>query len=549
VTDNVVEHPRLAEIYDALEADRSDLEVYARIAEELGARRVLDVGCGTGTFALLLAGRGFDVVGVDPSLASLDIARAKPGAYRVRWVHGYATSLPGLQVDLATMTANVAQAIVERPDWEATLRAVHAALRTGGRLVFETRDPAYRAWLGWNREQTYSVTEIDGVGAVESWHEVTDVRGPLVTFRSTTVFASDGEVVTSDSTLRFRDRGEVEADLVAHGYVVDEVRDAPDRPGRELVFIARRPGRGSSAVPDQNLAPFAEPLPRPDDVRPVGCERNCVGLKLSHDEQSTARVRLRQRLLDPFGQAVGLQRQRFSPICEALECRLPDAVEREDDASDPRRVINHPLDERQPVSGSEQRQEARSCEAAPGEGGILDSRSGKLVRVVAEPVLPLRQQPGRAQRHSVCDRVGRCGEIPREDRIDRRCGVRARPPDELDGNAVADARDALRRHALQAPGSEVAQPASRREGETLLELELALSHDQHLDVGDVVRDAARDAPRPYYFVSHDGQRIRDPLRDLTQHDTPRRRRHRPGYVELERKTRRNTLPYSSSPSR
>ncbi|MDT4903716.1 MAG: hypothetical protein QOH52_1732 [Pseudonocardiales bacterium] len=43
--------------------------------------------------------------------------------------------------------------------------------------------------------------------------------------------ASDQEVLPSDSTLRFRERDEVEADLVAHGFVPDEVRDAPDRPG------------------------------------------------------------------------------------------------------------------------------------------------------------------------------------------------------------------------------------------------------------------------------------------------------------------------------
>jgi hypothetical protein len=55
------------------------------------------------------------------------------------------------------------------------------------------------------------------------------------------VFAADGVVLTSDSTLRFRTVDEVEAALVGHGYVLDEMRDAPDRPGREFVFFARRP--------------------------------------------------------------------------------------------------------------------------------------------------------------------------------------------------------------------------------------------------------------------------------------------------------------------
>lgn len=241
MADNIFEHPRLAAVYDPLDPDRSDLDAYLAIAEELGARSVLDVGSGTGVFALLLADRGLDVTGVEPAGASVDVARGKPGSERVRWIHGDATALPPMQVDLATMTANVAQAIADPADWSGTLRGIHAALRPGGALVFETRIPARRAWESWVRESTYGVTEIEGVGAVESWHDLLDVDGPLVTFRSTTVFTSDGEVLLSESTLRFREREEVEADLAACGYTVTDVRDAPDRPGREFVFFARRP--------------------------------------------------------------------------------------------------------------------------------------------------------------------------------------------------------------------------------------------------------------------------------------------------------------------
>jgi SAM-dependent methyltransferase len=242
MADAIFEHPLLASVYDPLDPDRSDLEVYAAIAAELGARHVLDIGCGTGTFALLLAARGLEVTGVDPAAASLDVARAKPGAGGVRWIHGDATALPPMRADLATMTGNVAQAIAEPPDWHGTLAGAWQALRPGGHLVFETRDPARRAWLEWNREASYQVAEVPGVGEVRQWCDLLDVEGPLVTFRMTWVFASDGQVLTSDSTLRFREREEVEADLAAAGYVLREVRDAPDRPGREFVFFARRPG-------------------------------------------------------------------------------------------------------------------------------------------------------------------------------------------------------------------------------------------------------------------------------------------------------------------
>ncbi|MFC8598731.1 class I SAM-dependent methyltransferase [Isoptericola sp. NPDC057191] len=241
--DAIFADPTLARLYDPLDPDRSDLDAYVALARQFGARRVLDVGCGTGTFAVLLAAQGFDVVGVDPAGASLDVARGKPGAERVRWLHGDATALPPLEVDLATMTANVAQVFRTDDDWAATLRGVRAALAPGGHLVFETRDPARRAWEGWTRERTFVRADVPGFGVVESWTEVTDVAGALVTFHDTTVLA-DGRVLHSDSTLRFRDHDELTTSLEDAGYVVEQVRDAPDRPGLEWVFVARAAERG-----------------------------------------------------------------------------------------------------------------------------------------------------------------------------------------------------------------------------------------------------------------------------------------------------------------
>ena len=81
---------------------------------------------------------------------------------------------------------------------------------------------------------------VPGIGSVEQRREVTDVRLPFVSFRYTCTFMTDGAIVTSDSTLRFRSRDEVESSLLAHGYRVRDVREAADRPGREFVFIAER---------------------------------------------------------------------------------------------------------------------------------------------------------------------------------------------------------------------------------------------------------------------------------------------------------------------
>ena len=103
------------------EGERIDLPNYLAIVTELGARSVLDVGCGTGNWASMLAERGFEVVGLDPAAASLEVARAKPGAQWVRWIHGDVTSLPALAVDLATMTGNVSNVFLTPQEWLATL--------------------------------------------------------------------------------------------------------------------------------------------------------------------------------------------------------------------------------------------------------------------------------------------------------------------------------------------------------------------------------------------------------------------------------------------
>lgn len=237
--DAIFAHRRLAGVYDAFEGQRGDLTAYLALADELGARSVLDIGCGTGSLAVRLAASGRTVVAVDPAEASLGIAKSKEGAERITWLLGDATSLPPVGADLAMMTGNVAQVFLTDADWAATLRGIHSALRPGGHLIFETRRPERRAWEEW--EDTAPVTlDIPGTGEVQQSLRVTEVRPPFVSFRYTYLFRGDGTVLTSDSTLRFRSRAEIESSLTACGFHIREVREAPDRLGYEYVFLATR---------------------------------------------------------------------------------------------------------------------------------------------------------------------------------------------------------------------------------------------------------------------------------------------------------------------
>lgn len=236
MSDAIYAHPRLAPIYDAFDGGRDDLTAYLDLVDELGAQKVLDVGCGTGSLAVRLAARGLTVVGVDPAESSLRVARAKDPT--VTWLHGDAAVIPDLDADLAVMTGNVAMVFLTDEDWSRTVHSVHRALRPGGHFIFETRRPERRAWEEWAANSDPVTVDVLGIGAVERRFEVTEVRLPFVSFRYTYRFLADGVVLTSDSTLRYREHDEVVDSL--DGYRVRDVREAPDRPGREFVFVAER---------------------------------------------------------------------------------------------------------------------------------------------------------------------------------------------------------------------------------------------------------------------------------------------------------------------
>lgn len=232
-------HPRLTRIYDDLDGARDDLDLYLDLIDELGARHVLDVGCGTGSWATRLAEtrRHVRITAADPAVASLAVARRKPHAEGVTWISAPAGDLPRLDADVATMTGNVAQVFVTDGEWSAALTGIRGALAGSAHLIFETRRPERQAWKTWTEARTRRVLRT-AEGPVETWTEIVSVKPPMVSFVTVCHFLADGELLRSTSTLRFRSEGELRATLADTGFSVVDIRDAPDRPGHEMVVIA-----------------------------------------------------------------------------------------------------------------------------------------------------------------------------------------------------------------------------------------------------------------------------------------------------------------------
>jgi SAM-dependent methyltransferase len=238
-------HPRAVQVYDAAFGWTRADDLFLAVAGEAPGGRVLDLGCGTGRLALALADAGHRVTGVDPACASLDVARAKPGADRVTWVEGTSEVLPDAAFDVALMTSHVAQFFVDDDAWRATLADLRRALVPSGGLAFDTRDPRARHWEAWNpRDSRETVTLGDGT-RVDVWVEVTSVEGDVVRFAMHHAFA-DGEHLVGTAELRFRGEGEVRDALRDAGLEVEHVfggweREPVGAADGELIVLARRP--------------------------------------------------------------------------------------------------------------------------------------------------------------------------------------------------------------------------------------------------------------------------------------------------------------------
>ncbi len=140
-------YDRQAETYDTTRgASPSVLGPLEAALRGAPGRELLDVGGGTGNYALALRAQGWDPLVIDLNHAMLERAAAK--------------GLPTLQADAAALplpdasadAAMLVSMLHHVPDWRAALREARRVLRSGGRL----------AVFGWTREHMERVTWLSG---------------------------------------------------------------------------------------------------------------------------------------------------------------------------------------------------------------------------------------------------------------------------------------------------------------------------------------------------------------------------------------------------
>lgn len=149
-----------------------------RLLERLelsGTERVLDLGCGTGTFALLVKQHHpqAEVTGVDADQAMLSKARAQAGG-ALRFERALAQQLPYNEGAFDVVASSLFFHHLQRQDKLAVMREARRVLCPGGRMLIADWGKPGNALL---RASFYLVQSLDGFPNTED-----NVRGLLPEF-------------------------------------------------------------------------------------------------------------------------------------------------------------------------------------------------------------------------------------------------------------------------------------------------------------------------------------------------------------------------------
>jgi len=156
------------------------MEITLELINPSSGKRILDVGCGSGKFAIECAKRGAEVYGIDISKNMIKIAKeqCKRNNVKVELIVGDALKELPKNFDF-TVALGVLE-YLEQP--EALLRNMLASIKNGGKVIFSVpslfafQTPIRKVYLYFRKVKCYFYTKNKILKLVNSFREVSNVK-------------------------------------------------------------------------------------------------------------------------------------------------------------------------------------------------------------------------------------------------------------------------------------------------------------------------------------------------------------------------------------
>jgi SAM-dependent methyltransferase len=241
-------NPKLVAIYDPVNPIDDKTGFFVELAKRLQAKKIIDLGCGTGLLSHELAKRGHDVIGVEPAALMIEQAKRKYGD-EAQWIVGSSDKLDaGLQGDMTIMTGHVAQFFLEDKEWNEALQNIRLAIKPGGYLVFESRNPQVRPFADWPTSTHHDKIANTPLGPIEWWADEMIFDGEYASYTLHYLFNETGEELVSDNKLRFRTYDALQMSLGDAGFTIERMYggwsgDPFEAQSPEMIFTAKVRGQ------------------------------------------------------------------------------------------------------------------------------------------------------------------------------------------------------------------------------------------------------------------------------------------------------------------
>lgn len=207
-------------VYDQINGWGKDDEFFLTLLNKLNAKKIADLGCGTGRLTTHFAKAGYQITAIDPNGEAIQYAKSKKYPGDVTWIVGDSTNLQANAFDTVIMTANVAQVFLTEESWQNVISDAYRALKSGGSFIFDTRNPLAKAWEQWEKDVTPDVATDPVSGELlEIWTEYEGFVEDVFTFYETVKNARTDEVVIHEKMqLKFRTQEEIHESLHQVGF-------------------------------------------------------------------------------------------------------------------------------------------------------------------------------------------------------------------------------------------------------------------------------------------------------------------------------------------